>query len=111
MEGAARRLARGPEWRNAMYRVRARWLTRAEELSRKWEIIMLTSVREQFETTNRRGATQNLVHLRADARRVPPPWVLDAAADRKLDGGYKNWRSNICDDCREVRSVAGTCGC
>lgn len=44
----------------------------------------------------------------------PPGWVLDLAADRALSGGFKTrvgGKSNICDKCRQARSVNGACGC
>jgi hypothetical protein len=51
---------------------------------------------------------------------MPPGWVLDLLADRKMDGGYRlvvprgprAGQSNICDRHFLTRSANGTCsGC
>ena len=72
---------------------------------------MLDSVKAQYETTSRYGATQNLVHLRQPRRPMPKQETLDMLADRALDGGWKAWKTGTCDECFEVRSVNGACGC
>jgi hypothetical protein len=46
-----------------------------------------------------------------DAPNMPPQWVLDELAERKLTGGFNVRPSNLCYGCRTYRSVNGTCGC
>jgi hypothetical protein len=72
---------------------------------------MLISVASQYETTERRGATQHLVHLKEPRRPMPKQEVLDALADFALDGGYNTRRGNVCPNCYVAKSVNGTCGC
>ena len=55
----------------------------------------------------------------ADSRRglydgaatLPPSWVLDAAAQRQITGGYKIHKSNICSACHMARFGNGSCYC
>jgi len=35
----------------------------------------------------------------------------DEAADKKLSGGFKTGKNNICPTCKEARSVNGSCSC
>lgn len=35
----------------------------------------------------------------------------DEKADERLSGGFKTGKNNICPDCKEARSVNGSCGC
>lgn len=72
---------------------------------------MLESIRDQFETSERRGRVQHLVHLKADHRPMPSSVTLDRIADRALSGGFKVIKSNLCPECREYRSVNGACAC
>jgi hypothetical protein len=46
----------------------------------------------------------------AQAHRIPQE-VADAAAERKLTGGYRTTRSNTCKQCFQFRSANGSCGC
>jgi hypothetical protein len=73
---------------------------------------MLDSVRAQYETTRRFGATQHLAHVREARRPTPGQGELDRAADRRFDGGYRAWRKDTCPTCYEARAVgARTCAC
>jgi hypothetical protein len=73
---------------------------------------MLESVRAQFETTRRFGATQHLAHLREERRPMPDQATLDAEADARFHGGYRMWRRDTCPTCFEARAVgARTCAC
>ncbi len=42
---------------------------------------------------------------------IPPRWLLDRIADRKLTGGYNVARSNQCPVCYQVKSSNGACNC
>jgi hypothetical protein len=42
---------------------------------------------------------------------IPPQWLLDLIADRKMTGGFSTRPSNLCHGCCQYRSVSGACGC
>jgi len=47
-------------------------------------------------------------------RPCPPGWVLDAAADRKLNGGFTKKhvkRHGVCGVCFTARTITGACNC
>lgn len=46
-----------------------------------------------------------------EKRKGPPKWLLDMMADRKIDGGFKTKKANLCGECFQYRSVNGACGC
>lgn len=73
---------------------------------------MLESVRAQYETTRRFGATQHLAHVREERRPLPDADALDAEADLRFHGGYRMWRKDTCPACRQVRAIgARSCEC
>lgn len=72
---------------------------------------MLDRIKYQYETTERGGNTQHLVHLKSPKRPMPSQKTLDEAAEFALTGGWNVTRGNICDDCHEAKSVNGNCGC
>jgi hypothetical protein len=74
---------------------------------------MLESIRNQYESAERKGNVQHLTDLSAEKRtnKMPPQHVLDRMADQKLSGGFKTYKSNICTECNEAKSVNGSCGC
>ena len=52
--------------------------------------------------------------LQAEARGKapkPPADLLDRIADEKLTGRFNVRKDNLCPDCKEYRSVNGTCSC
>lgn len=74
---------------------------------------MIESIRNQYESGNRKNRVQHLTDLTAEklTNKMPPQHVLDKIADQKLSGGYKTYKSNICPNCFEAKSVNGSCGC
>lgn len=53
----------------------------------------------------------NYQRCECDPITIPPQATLDAAAEFAMTGGWNTRKSNICDDCRQTRSVNGACGC
>lgn len=67
-----------------------------------------------------RNAAPNGAKLRAELKnsstefrsnRVPPQAVLDKIAERKITGGYKIVKRNLCKVCFQYRSANGSCEC
>lgn len=44
-----------------------------------------------------------------DVPAMPPQWVLDAAAERTMLGGYSRKRNGICPGCGIMRPNTGRC--
>lgn len=72
---------------------------------------MMSSQRSQYESTNRYGKTQHLVHIKSERKSYFDSDLQDIVADRKLDGNYKITKSNLCTECNEYKSVNGSCSC
>lgn len=72
---------------------------------------MLKSIRNQYESGNRKNRVQHQTDLIGEKRtgKMPPQFVLDKIANQKLSGGYKTVKSNICPKCFTAKSVNGTC--
>lgn len=49
--------------------------------------------------------------LTGEKRSTPPQWILDADAERRMTGGFRIRKDNLCPGCGEYRSVNGMCGC
>jgi len=76
--------------------------------------------RQQFIPDAPRNAAPAGARLRAEQKALAPGFaqahripqdVADAAAERKLTGGYRTQKSNACKQCFQFRSTNGSCGC
>jgi hypothetical protein len=67
------------------------------------------------EVTRRQDRTQHRAHVKGQKYgKFPGQAVIDAAAERQMNGGYRGKqrsRTNQCGVCFQLRSIEGTCGC